>query len=405
MLARALAVLSSPRLLCLGFALRVLWLLLCPNTPTSDQRMYHDSATRLAAGLGYVGVEGAPVNFWPVGYPALLAPAYWLFGAEPATAYGVNVGLGLLGIAGIYVLGLELFDARTARLAALLVTIHPTFVLHTTLLASETPVAAGIPWILWSVVRLVRSDGGSAASRWAVASGAAIGLLTYVRPPMLLLLAVPPVFALLERRGVALAARGTIVVAACTFSVLAPWGLRNRAHFGELTLTSANGGVNLWMGNNPASDGGYFPLPAELQHLPPHKLDRQLRQEAVAFILANPGAYLRLTWNRVYYSLRSDTIAAVWNWRGIERRFGRPAVLVFQALCTVFHWALLASAAWLWIRRRDQLGRVDLELAFALAVLAAPFVLIVGGNRYMVPLLPVLALVSASNLRAQPADR
>ncbi|MCK4237187.1 MAG: hypothetical protein KAX38_08715, partial [Candidatus Krumholzibacteria bacterium] len=45
--------------------------------------------------------------------------------------------------------------------------------------------------------------------------------------------------------------------------VLAPWTARNYRCFGELILTTSNGEINLYIGNNPSSTGGYCTLNEE----------------------------------------------------------------------------------------------------------------------------------------------
>jgi hypothetical protein len=86
MVERILSRLGPAQLVLVGCALRVAWIALCPNEPTSDQHIYHFSATKLSEGLGYIDQDGNPANFWPVGYPALLGFFYWAFGPDSRPA-------------------------------------------------------------------------------------------------------------------------------------------------------------------------------------------------------------------------------------------------------------------------------------------------------------------------------
>jgi 4-amino-4-deoxy-L-arabinose transferase-like glycosyltransferase len=399
MIERVLSRLGLGPILLLGFALRVIWVLLCPNEPTSDQGIYHFAATELAAGHGYVDESGEPANFWPVGYSAILAPAYAVFGARPTTAFAVNLWLWMLAIAGTYRLGRECFGENAGRLAALIVAVHPTFVLHTTMFASETPFCAGLPWALWLLLQAMRDD--ERAGRYAIASGLLIGLLVYVRPPALLFLACPLAFGLIARAPLARVAQRFAFVLVAAFLVLLPWGIRNQAAFGQFSIMSFNGGSNLWMGNNPESDGSYMPMPAELDHLSQRERDAVLKDRAIDFIVSHPGEYAMLTLRRVVVSLRSDTIAGEWNAIGLTKRFGERGVLAAKLICTAAHWALLLGCLFgLLIFPGGPYERIDLELLVVAAMIAVPFVLIVGGNRYMVPILPVLSIWCASRLRS-----
>src|SRR5262249_28686935 len=94
------------------------------------------------------------------------------------------------------------------------------------------------------------------------------------------------------------------------FFVLAllPWTIRNYRAMSAFVPVKSNFGLELWLGNNPAvkhvwspelhpwaSPGGLMPL-LENGEI---KYNRLKQQEAVEFILKNPGRFLRLTFERV----------------------------------------------------------------------------------------------------------
>jgi 4-amino-4-deoxy-L-arabinose transferase-like glycosyltransferase len=376
--------------------LRAIWFVLCPNQPVSDQATYHAAASQLAQGRGYIELDGTPANLWPVGYPALLGATYWMFGAHYPIGYLLNIALLLLLVLGTQQLGSALFNREVGLFAALLVALHPTLVLHTTMLTSETPFMVGTLWLLALLVRMARAE---VKLTWAVPlAGVSLGVLTYVRPTGQIFVLALPVLGLLWRRvrlaPLALASVGVVVLA---LLVLLPWGLRNQQLFGVFSLTSNNGGENIWMGNNPNSHGEYMELPADALALPLVERERLLGSRGMAFIRQNPGHYVALCVQRVAYTLRSDTIAAVWNGVGITQRFGARGVLFFKIVCSMAHWILLTLVGYALFTRK-QWGASDAALAFVVLLLAAPFVLIVGGNRYMVPIVPLLCIFAASGM-------
>ena len=395
-------------LLLFALALRCAWILLCPNEPFSDQTVYHYHASMMALGKGYIDQAGAPTNYYPVGYPALLAPFYAVFGAKFVVAYGVNLILAGVQVAGAFRLGELLYGPRAARYAALFVGIHPTFVLMATVIASENPFCAGTPWALWFFVRAVREPKRGA---WlACAGGALVALLAYVRPPALLFLSCPVVFAWIDR-GAARAAIANAATAGLTaLALLAPWGMRNEQEFGKFSITSFNGGANLYLGNNPVSAGDWMDLPADTESMGLVERDQVLGRRAMAYIKANPGHYAALTLNRIQVTLRSDTIAPAWDRVGIVRRLGRGAFLPLKVACTLAHWALLLGlGATIWrVGKRvgwRGLWPADGELAWTTGLLAFPFVFILGGNRYVLPLMSVVCVWTASFARrASPPE-
>jgi hypothetical protein len=133
-------------------------------------------------------------------------------------------------------------------------------------------------------------------------------------------------------------------------------------------------------------------LPEQFDNLPLVEREKRLGELAMTFVREHPLRYLGLCARRIYVTMRSDTIAAVWNATGIAQRFGERAVALFKIQCSLTHWALLMSVFLaLYLRRRD-LSRNDLILALTIILVAVPFVFVVGGNRYMTPLLPLLGI-------------
>jgi 4-amino-4-deoxy-L-arabinose transferase-like glycosyltransferase len=381
---------------------RVAWILVCPNAPYSDQSVYHYEAEMLAQGRGYIDLDGNPTNFYPVGYPALLGASYAIFGARYVVAYGLNLVLAVVAITGAYRLGELLFGARAGKLAALLIAVHPTFILLTTAMASENPFCAALPWALWLLARLSREP---RASWLAPAAGVAVALMTYVRPPALLLLSCPAVFGLLARKPVRARARqwvtDSLVAGVVALAVLAPWGLRNKRDFDRFSFTSFNAGINLYLGNSPGSNGEWQEeVPLETEDLPQPQSNVVFSKLAREYIVTHPGRYVALSFNRLFHTMRSDTIAPVWDRVGITRRLGKRAIVPLKIVCSLFHWALLLGlAATLWRVGRKHLTDADRQLAWVAALTAAPFILIVGGNRYMLPLMTLVCVWTASVAR------
>lgn len=375
---------------------RLLWFVLCPNQPVSDQGIYHNAALEIAQGHGFLDERGQPLGWWPVGYPALLGATYATFGAAVFVGHALNVLLGVGTVVALWALARRLFGPTVAWWAALLAALHPTLVLYTTVLATEHPFELGA---VLAVSLMTRCFGAERSLVWAIVTGLVLGGLTYVRPTALVLLPVALVFAWPERRqfGRTIARLATMGIVA--FAVLVPWGVRNQNAFGVFSLTSLNAGSNLWMGNHVGSDGCYTELPGWTANAPLVERENRLRDEAVQYIKSDPRAYGKRCLRRTVATLRSDTIAVVWNENGIAARLGTWAVGPLKALCTGVH-ALLYAAALLgmaWRLVRGRLTRSDFVVVATLAMLAVPFVFIVGGNRYHLPLIPfvILAAVAA----------
>ncbi|HWP09868.1 MAG TPA: glycosyltransferase family 39 protein [Polyangiaceae bacterium] len=373
--------------LIVGLALRIVWIAACPNQPTSDQIIYHDSARWLAQGLGYVDELGRAASFWPVGYAALLWPFYAAFGPHVLVAQLVNVLLGLATIYLLYATTRALFGEGAGRAAAWLWAVLPTSIAYTTCVASEN---AMLPGLLGAVWIMLEAPERPHPALFDALAGVVLAATGYVRGTALLFASLPLI---LSFRQPLVAVRRTVVVGGCMVLLLLPWGFRNQHEFGSFTITSINAGANLWMGNHPGTTGMAASVPPEYLRLPLAQMDAELGKVAREYIKADPVRFVRLAARRTWLTLRSDTIAGTWNEPGLKARYGPGAVKVAKIACSLGYYALsVFAAAAVWLRaRRKSLGKPDLVLAYACGLVALPFVVIVGGNRYMLPAQPFLA--------------
>jgi 4-amino-4-deoxy-L-arabinose transferase-like glycosyltransferase len=403
--------LSLGRALLVALALRVLWIALCPNEPTSDQHVYQVSALSIFRGEGYLDDSGNPANYWPVGYSALLAGAYHLLGPTPIAAFALNTLLGLLGVAAVYLLGRDLYGLEAGRIAALLAAVYPTFVFYTTCFASENAYVPGMAWVVWLGVRMARSE---RPWGYAALAGLVLGATCYVRATVLVLLPLIALFTWRERKNLKDAIVRGAVIAVVMGAVLVPWSLRAQHYFGNATPFSMNGGHNLWMGNHEGADGGYSPVPPDVLSMPVLERDRELGKRAKAFIKEHPLRYVGLCAARLVKTLASDTSGVTWNEVGLAKRLGTSWAKPLKLVNTLAHYALLAAGVvWLVSRRRSRTwSNADSLVVLSIALLAVPFVFIVSGNRYHLPLLPFLfvwagagaRLLHANALRAAPVS-
>jgi 4-amino-4-deoxy-L-arabinose transferase-like glycosyltransferase len=234
--------------------------------PAEDGRYYDVLARRLASGAGFTWLwPDGVVTFaahYPVGYPALLAIVYAVFGAGTAAAMGANAAVGAAGAFAAHRLAEASGAERGASVAAgLFVALHPALVPYTAALMTEG-VTASLLLIAAAVV--ARGRVGERPLRWAAAAGFALGMATLVRPQSLVL---APLFGALAPRP-ATVARGRLAAAAVALAValacVAPWTARNCVRMNRCALVSVNGGWNLLIGATSAT-GGWQPVavPAE----------------------------------------------------------------------------------------------------------------------------------------------
>ena len=110
--------------------------------PAAADGTYYDIiARRVAAGHGYTWVwpDGAVTYaaHYPIGYPALIAMGYAVFGAAPWVAMLVNAIAGAGCAAAACALARRSGDDRAALASGLLVALHPALVPYTAAIMTE----------------------------------------------------------------------------------------------------------------------------------------------------------------------------------------------------------------------------------------------------------------------------
>ena len=238
-------------------------------------------------------------------------------------------------------------------------------------------------------------------------SGLFLGLAALTRP---VLLPAPGLFFLYEVlcsggrgrwRGRTLWRRalgGALAVALGMALVVGPWTWRNYRALGAFVPVSTNGGVNLWQGNNPHTNGEFFW--SDDPHLNPLlevqdevERDRLGRQLALAWIRENPRQFLQLGWKK-WGLLLGDNHSAPYFSVGQARTAVAPWLepLTVAALAWGLNLmlALAALGLLLWLgmgRRFGGWGRTSLPLLLILWMLALHFVF-PAWDRFRLPFTP-----------------
>ena len=370
--------------------------------PILDADYYDHLATGIAGG------EGFPQEpFWqPPLYPLILGWLYRLFGHTLWAPRIFQAALGAAGAALVFETARRLTDKRwAARAAGLLVALHGTLVFYDGELLPTSLAVFVAALVLWAIVTLKPTWKAS------LGLGAAVGLGALVVAPLLLLL-VPAAWAMASGKS-----RRPLVCVAAALAVLAPVTWMNHARSGEWILISANGGVNLWIGNNPDVDrttairpgAGWEALIAEPEREGAVGAGAQsawFTRKALGWCASSPGACTKnLGWkarlllvsrdlprNEDLYLAREQSPVLSW----LAWRKGGTA-LPFTILWPL---AFAGIAAALLARTRPR----TLVVVTALA-LSAPSVLFFVTGRYRAPLVPALCVLAALGLVELAAAR
>jgi hypothetical protein len=228
--------------------------------PAAADGVYYDAlARRLAHGDGYTWAwPDGVVTFaahYPIGYPAMLALAYVVFGASANVAGIVNAAIGSVAAVAGHRLLLGTTSRGRAYAGGIAIAIHPALVPYTSAIMTEGIAASLV--VLAAVVagRARTSARASRAWRPLVLAGIVLGIATLVRPQCVVL--APVLGALALRAGVGGRARalGAAIVTSAAIACCLPWTARNCVTMNRCALVSVNGGWNLLIGAQTTTGG------------------------------------------------------------------------------------------------------------------------------------------------------
>jgi tetratricopeptide (TPR) repeat protein len=369
-----------------------------------DAQEYDRWAQRIAGGawLGEETFFQAPL------YPYLLGGLYRLAGRSLDAVYLLQILLAVAGCWALYRAGRAMADEAVALGAAALAALYGPFVFYDVQVGKESLAVTAVCFFMWM---LAAARSRPRCALW-LAAGMLLGVLTLLRENALLLLPfLLPLAWRREGRIAGLVRRGGALILGLA-AILAPVAVRNAMVGGAPLPTTSQGGVNLYIGNNPAADGTYRPLvpgrqePALERRAPellaeralgraltPAEVSAHWARRALAWAADEPAAALRL-------QLRK--LAMFWSWYewpdAVDYYYLRRLSPPLRLACVEFGGVTLLAAAGLWwVRRRPA------AMAPALLWIAgwtAATVVFFLFSRYRLPVVPALLLLAAHPLAA-----
>ena len=386
----------------LAFAPRLIVAVKYAHEPVWDGHYYDFGARRIAAGFGYsddLGIDGVsrwhPWCHYPVGYSAVLALFYVVFGATTHVVPAVNAltGAGLAVVT--WRLGRHALSDVRARVAGVLVAVHPGLVLYSALVMTE-PLAALLT--LGAFLLAVRDP---RPRRGAAIGGLALGFAALVRPQALLC---APFLAVVERGKKRMLAAGALACALALVPIL-PWTARNCRVMDGCALISTNGGWNLAIGSFPRATGRFETLHSSDGC---REVTGQVQQDRCWFgygvteIAAHPRHWLSLIPAKLGYTFDSESFAVDYLREASPSSWPDERAAAARDLTTLAHRLILCAAAFACVayRPRGLAGAVQGGLFLFIGLL-----LYVGFTRpepAFWPLAVLLSIVPWSRLPGAP---
>ncbi|MBU0718346.1 MAG: tetratricopeptide repeat protein, partial [Planctomycetes bacterium] len=345
----------------------------------------------------------------PVFYPAYLFVVYLLTGSSIIAAKVLGVVLGAITCVLTCQLGRKVFNRSTGIVAGIIVALYgPLIFFEAELLATGWATF----WAVALILLFVRADAvGGRGSHLGL--GICGGLAVLTRPTFLPFLVATFVWLAVRqyrsRKGARFVMDRSVMVAVGFAVATIPAAYQNLRVTGHFGITPANGGVNLYMGNNPDS--------AKTEATRPWLDYLQLRDVAakagaedqwsesaffyrktVDYVLTRPGSFLAgllrkglqflcareiPSYEDVYYFRQWSGLLRVLSWK--IGGFGFP----FGVLLIMASWGVVSG----W-------RRIPAPVGLLLVLYPASVVLVHVTGRYRMPAVPVLAIFAAAGLLA-----
>ncbi len=352
-------------------------------------------AYSLAAGKGFSSpfrVDTGPTAWTTPVYPLLVAGVFRVFGVYTFPAYIAAVVLNILfstvACVPLFFAGKRIGGAGLAAMASWLWAVFPNAIVFTVSIWDVSLSALLVASIVWATVSLSESRHLRA---W-LGYGFLWGLALMTNATLLVLL--PFLLGWLVFRTREL--RRPVLAAGVALACCVPWTIRNYAVFHTFVPLRSVAGLQLWMGNNERTQGGWagalHPIDDSAEREKYVQMGEvaymeEKSQEALRFMLADPWREARLIGSRfvVFWSGGSQQPAQeFWNAHSLRFR----GLLLFNLLAAI---GALAGIAALW--------REHHRYTFPIAVFPILYPLAsymaVASARYRLPVDPVVLSLTA----------
>ncbi len=362
-----------------------------------DSKGYDAWAQQIAAGdwMGREVFYQAPL------YPYLLAAIFGVFGHDLLVARLVQAAIGAASCGLLGYAAARLFGHRVGVIAGVMLAVYPPAIFFDGLIQKSV---LDVFFLCLALALCAHIMTGGASMRQWIAVGVVMGALSLTRENALLLAAVIACWAYRASgvRAVAVFAIGVMVM-------VAPVALRNYGVSGEWHLTTSQFGSNLYIGNNPKSDGSYMSLregrgspefervdatqlaeKATARSLTPAEVSRYWTTQTLRYVQTQPGDWLRLLLRKMRLLVsRTEIIDTE------SQESHAEYSLVLRFLSPVWHFGVLLPIAvfGMFIAMPDR--RRLWPLYAMTAVYAVSVVLFFVVARYRLPLVPLLMLFAA----------
>lgn len=288
-----------------------------------------------------------------------------------------------------YLLGTSLADRRVGLLSAVGAAVFPNWVYYSGSVLMDLISATTVATTAWLLIEGWRRD----SLRWFVAGGLVWACGALARPTNLAFVPAVVFWALVVMPNWRRRAAAGAAVCLSFACAIAPWCIRNSLALEHPLLLSTQGGIALWIGNNPASTGILGPdfryymeeghRRFSVQEYPnPLERSAAYKAEAVKFIREDPVRFLRLC-----------AIKFLQLWKVYS-----PRVSLVQSLMMIASFGLAMAFFLLQAAKCGWRRRPEMLLLLMIACQTAVHTIFTAIVRYRIPVEPLVLVMAMAGL-------
>jgi 4-amino-4-deoxy-L-arabinose transferase-like glycosyltransferase len=268
-----------------------------------DEGGYVRLAVHIAEGLGFTNSSGIPTSYRAPGLPLLLAVPISLMGSSITGIRIFMCFVESLLIPSCYLLVRS--ATGSPRLGFIISTIaifFPSWIIPSGAVLTDIPAAIMVILMAWMLIEGHRRQ----SLLWIVGAGLVWGSATATRAGSLSYAPGIVLWLLLTMPGWKMRLAAVVAVTLPFACILAPWSIRNTFVHGRFVPISTQGGIQLYISNNPEATGI---LAIDLAHVDETRAQRYpnaselardnlFQAEAIKFIRENPWRFTHLCFIR-----------------------------------------------------------------------------------------------------------
>jgi len=365
-----------------------------------DELFHNNWAVSIAGG----NILGDEIFFRAPLYAYWLGMIFALFGHSYIVPRIIQHLLGTGTVFLVYLLARNIFGRKTAAIASVLAATYAALIYNEDKFLFESILLFQLLlfFLLYYNIREKPSF-----INWAIL-GAVFGLICITRPiflPCGLLFLTSPIWLYQKSSGLKKALLLAAGFCAGAAVVIAPVTVRNYVVGREFELIASQGGINFYIGNNPAADGFSSTMPGDpgsrweyrdLKHsvpqessqlLSPSKVDKYWLNKGLDFVRGAPLNFILLTLKKLYL---------FWNQTEIPNNgslyFYSEFSRILTLLPTGFWLVGPLGAAGMWLAWRDRRGRTVVLFIISYMMLVILFFVC---DRFRLPAVPFFCIFAA----------